>query len=108
MYGQQPREATALSAHMLIERGLIDLEAPVVRYSPEFGQAGKESIAVKMLLNHTSGVAAISVPLPPGALFGWELMVKTLEKQEPFWKPGNMRGYHGFMFGYLVGRSSAG
>jgi CubicO group peptidase (beta-lactamase class C family) len=95
--------ATALCAHMLIERGLLDLEAPVVRYWPEFGQAGKESIQVKMLLNHQAGLAAISEPLPPGALFDWELMVKALEKQEPFWKPGSMHGYHGFTFGWLVG-----
>jgi CubicO group peptidase (beta-lactamase class C family) len=88
---------------MLIERGLLDLEAPVARYWPEFGQAGKESIPVKMVLNHTSGVAAISEPLPPGALFDWELMVKAVEKQEPFWKPGTMRGYQGFTFGYMVG-----
>jgi len=95
--------ATALCAHMLVSRGLLDLEAPVVRYWPEFGQGGKESIPVKMLLNHQSGVAAISEPIPPGALYDWEFMVKALEKQEPFWKPGSMHGYHGFTFGWLVG-----
>jgi CubicO group peptidase (beta-lactamase class C family) len=95
--------ATALCAHMLISRGLLDLEAPVVRYWPGFGQAGKETIPVKMLLNHQSGLAAISESLPEGALFNWELMVKALERQEPFWKPGTRNGYHGFTFGYLVG-----
>ena len=95
--------ATALCAHMLVTRGLLDLEEPVVRYWPEFGQAGKESIPVKMLLNHQSGVAAISDPIPPGGLYDWEFMVKALEKQEPFWKPGSMHGYHGFTFGWLVG-----
>ena len=30
-------------------------------------------------------------------------MIKTLEKQEPFWKPGSMHGYHGFTGGYLLG-----
>ena len=95
--------ATALCAHMLVSRGLLDLEEPVVRYWPEFGQAGKESIPVKMLLNHQSGVAAISDPIPPGGLYDWEFMVKALEKQEPFWKPGSMHGYHGFTFGWLVG-----
>src|SRR6266567_1271097 len=95
--------ATALCAHMLIERGLLDLEAPVVRYWPEFGQAGKESILVKMLLNHQSGLAAISEPLPEGALFNWELMVKALEKQKPFWQPGTMHGYDGFTFGWFIG-----
>src|SRR5579871_3745466 len=34
--------ATALCAHMLADRGLLDLDAPVARYWPEFAQAGKE------------------------------------------------------------------
>src|SRR2546421_2107172 len=95
--------ATALCAHILASRGLLDLDAPVIRYWPEFGQAGKETIPVKMLLNHQSGLAAISEPVPPGGLYDWEFMVKALEKQEPFWKPGTMHGYHGFTFGWLVG-----
>jgi CubicO group peptidase (beta-lactamase class C family) len=95
--------ATALCAHMLVSRGLLDIEAPVTRYWPEFGQAGKESIQVKMLLNHQAGLAAISEPIPPGGLYDWEFMVKALQKQEPFWKPGTMHGYHGFTFGWLVG-----
>ena len=95
--------ATALCAHILASRGLLDLDAPVIRYWSEFGQAGKETIPVKMLLNHQSGLAALSEPLPSGAFCDWELMVKVLEKQEPFWKPGSMHGYHGFTFGWLVG-----
>src|SRR6266566_3636620 len=95
--------ATALCAHILASRGLLDLDAPVVQYWPEFGQAGKETIPVKMLLNHQSGLAAVRDPLPPGAFHNWELMVETLAKQEPFWKPGSMHGYHGFTFGWLVG-----
>src|SRR6266702_3729560 len=75
----------------------------VLRCWPEFGQAGKASIPVKMLLNHQSGVAAIGDPTPPGGLYPWGYMVKALEKQEPFWEPGSMHGYHGFTFGWLVG-----
>jgi CubicO group peptidase (beta-lactamase class C family) len=95
--------ATALCAHILASRGLLDLDAPVVHYWPEFGQAGKEAISVKMLLNHQSGVAGVREPLPEGAFFNWELMIKALERQEPFWKPGSMHGYHAFTFGWLVG-----
>jgi len=95
--------ATALCAHILASRGLLDLDAPVIRYWPEFGQAGKETIPVKMLLNHQSGLAALSDPLPAGAFYDWELMIKALEKQKPFWRPGSMHGYHGFTFGWLVG-----
>ncbi|MFL5586032.1 MAG: serine hydrolase domain-containing protein [Ktedonobacteraceae bacterium] len=95
--------ATALCAHILASRGLLDLDAPVIRYWPEFGQAGKETTPVKMLLNHQSGLAALSEPLPAGAFYDWELMIKALEKQKPFWRPGSMHGYHGFTFGWLVG-----
>ena len=95
--------ATALCAHILASRGLLDLDAPVTTYWPEFGQAGKEMIPVKMLLNHQSGLAALSEPLRPGAFYDWELMIKLLEKQAPFWTPGSMHGYHGFIFGWLVG-----
>src|SRR5215472_4634377 len=95
--------ATALCAHMLASRGLLDLDAPVSRYWPEFGQAGKEGITVRMLLNHQAGLAALHQPVPPGAFCDWELMVSMLEKEEPWWKPGSMHGYHGFTFGWLVG-----
>lgn len=95
--------ATALCAHMLVARGQLDLDEPVTRYWPEFGQAGKEAIPVKMLLNHQAGVPAIREPLPQGAFFDWEMMIKFLEKQQPFWQPGSVHGYHAFTFGWLVG-----
>lgn len=95
--------ATALCAHMLASRGELDLDAPVTRYWPEFGQAGKEGIPVRMLLNHQAGLAALRQPLPPGAFWDWDLMVSILEKEEPWWKPGSMHGYHGLTFGWLVG-----
>jgi CubicO group peptidase (beta-lactamase class C family) len=66
--------ATALCAHMLASRGLLDLDAPVTDYWPEFGQAGKEGITVSMLLNHKAGLAALRQPVPPGAFWDWDLM----------------------------------
>ncbi len=95
--------ATALCAHMLASRGLLDLDAPVTDYWPEFGQAGKEGITVSMLLNHQAGLAALRQPVPPGAFWDWDLMVSMLEKAEPWWRPGSMHGYHGLTFGWLVG-----
>jgi CubicO group peptidase (beta-lactamase class C family) len=95
--------ATALCAHILAARGLLDLDAPVAKYWPEFGQAGKQDITVAMLLNHQAGVPAVRTPLSPGAFADWEVMVDALAKEEPFWKPGLMHGYHAFTFGWLVG-----
>jgi CubicO group peptidase (beta-lactamase class C family) len=95
--------ATALCAHMLEARGRLDLDAPVARYWPEFGAAGKERIPVRMLLNHQAGLPAIDQPLPSGALLNWEAMANALAAQAPYWQPGTAHGYHAVTFGWLVG-----
>src|SRR6476659_4782952 len=51
--------ATAMCANLLAERGLLDIDAPVVDYWPEFAAAGKGSIPVRWLLSHTSGVYTV-------------------------------------------------
>src|SRR5271169_1530548 len=40
---------TALCAHVLVDRGLLDVDAPVARYWPEFAQAGKDTLPVRYL-----------------------------------------------------------
>jgi CubicO group peptidase (beta-lactamase class C family) len=45
----------------LVERGLVDLEAPAKRYVPEFTLSDRdaaERITVRMLVNHTNGIDA--------------------------------------------------
>ena len=95
--------ATSLCAHMLAARGELDVNAPVVRYWPEFGKGGKEGVLVRHLLNHQAGLAAVREPLPQGAFYDWDLMTEALAAQEPFWQPGTRNGYHGLTFGFLVG-----
>jgi len=53
----------AIAASMLADRKVIDLDAPVARYWPEFAQAGKEAIPVRWLLTHQAGLAALDRPL---------------------------------------------
>ena len=95
--------ATALCAHILIDRGELDLDRPVAAYWPEFAQNGKESITVRLLLNHQAGLAAIREPLPPGAFYDWERMTSALAAETPWWEPGTRTGYHAYTFGWLVG-----
>lgn len=95
--------ATALCAHILVSRGKLDLDAPVAKYWPEFAQAGKANIPVKMLLNHQAGLPAVRTPLPQGAYANWDLWVNALAKEEPFWEPGTRNGYHALTIGWLVG-----
>lgn len=93
----------ALCAHQLIERGLLDLDAPVARYWPEFAAAGKQSLPVRYLLDHRAGLPALRVALPEAALYDWAQMTAALAEQAPWWQPGTRHGYHALTFGYLVG-----
>jgi CubicO group peptidase (beta-lactamase class C family) len=95
--------ATAFCAHLLAARGALDVDAPVARYWPEFAGAGKESIPVRMLLNHRAGLAALDPPLRAEAGLDWGTMVEALAQQAPNWPPGTRHGYHGVTFGWLVG-----
>ncbi len=73
--------AVALCAHVLASRGRLDQDAPVARYWPEFGQAGKEAIPVRWLLDHQAGLPAIRRPLRPGELYDWQAMTDHLAAQ---------------------------
>jgi CubicO group peptidase (beta-lactamase class C family) len=93
----------ATCAHRLVDQGLLDLDAPVARYWPEFAQAGKESIPVRYLLSHTAGLPAVEKMLPLGSSFQWDTMTQALAEQAPWWQPGSKHGYHTVSFGWLVG-----
>ena len=93
----------ALCAHVLAERGKLDLDAPVARYWPEFAQAGKADIPVRWLLSHRAGLPAIRRPLPAEALLDWGTMTAALAETEPWWTPGSRHGYHAITYGHLVG-----
>ena len=94
---------TAICAHRLVDRGLLDLNAPVAKYWPEFAQAGKATIPVHFLLSHRAGLPAIDEPLPTEAFYDWDRMTRALAAQKPWWEPGTQHGYHAFTFGWLVG-----
>lgn len=93
---------TALCAHMLADRGLLDYSRPVAFYWPEFAQAGKEAITVHQLM---SGMAALIFPdeVPAGKAFDWEAMVDGLARQKPIWPVGTRGAYHSSTYGHLVG-----
>ncbi len=97
------KAATALCAHILVDRGLLDLNAPVAQYWPEFAQAGKQDATVVMALNHTLGLPALRAPVPLGAFADWSYMVQRLAAEAPFWPPGTRVGYHMATYGWLVG-----
>jgi CubicO group peptidase (beta-lactamase class C family) len=93
----------ALCILMLVDRNQLDLDAPVAKYWPEFGQAGKKNIPVRYLLSHTSGLAGFTESIPVEALYDWNKIIKLLAAQTPWWEPGTKSGYHSLTFGYPLG-----
>jgi CubicO group peptidase (beta-lactamase class C family) len=65
---------TATCAHRLIDRGLLDLDEPIASYWPEFAQAGKESITVRMVLSHQAGLPWPTAAYPRERFFDWETL----------------------------------
>jgi len=86
-----------------VARGLVDLDAPVASYWPEFAAAGKEELPVRALLTHEAGLPAIGERMPRGSLSDWDAMTTALAAQAPWWELGTGHGYHGVTFGHLIG-----
>ncbi len=94
---------TSTCIHLLADRGELDLNAPVARYWPEFGQAGKQEITVAMVLSHRSGVIGPRTRMRWQEVTDWDLVCRRLAVAEPWWKPGTAQGYHLATFGFILG-----
>jgi CubicO group peptidase (beta-lactamase class C family) len=94
---------TATCAHHLVDRGLIDVDEPVATYWPDFAQAGKEKVTVRMLLDHQAGRPRPRSRVPAAMRFDWDTMTTALAGGTPMWPPGTRSEYHGGEFGYLIG-----
>jgi CubicO group peptidase (beta-lactamase class C family) len=93
----------AIATMWAVERGLIDLDAPVASYWPEFAAEGKADLPVRWLLTHEAGLPAIGPRMPHGSLSDWTAMTTALAAQAPSWEPGTAHGYHGVTYGHLIG-----
>jgi CubicO group peptidase (beta-lactamase class C family) len=94
----------ALAFSMLVDRGLLDDEAPVSRWWPAFEALDKAPITVRMLLEHRSGLLGVEEPITidmlerdPAAVAG------VLERARPRWFPGAAQGYHAVTYGLYAG-----
>lgn len=95
--------ATAASAALLMQRGLLDVDVPVAEYWPEFKANGKDAIPVRWLLSHRAGLPALDEPLTPEQIYEWDPVIEALAAQRPWWEPGTKHGYHALTYGHLVG-----
>jgi len=97
------KTVTSLAALMLVERGQLDVDAPVAAYWPEFAANGKQDVLVRHLLSHTSGVSGFDQPAVVADLYDWDKAAARFAAQAPWWAPGTASGYHAINFGHLIG-----
>jgi hypothetical protein len=81
------------AVHVLVDRGLIDVDAPVADYWPEFAQARKERLTVAHVLTHSAGLHRIRSLVPDAsAMLDWERMTDALAAATPAYRPGSRHG----------------
>ncbi|MGW0838719.1 serine hydrolase domain-containing protein [Streptomyces sp. NPDC002787] len=97
------KTVTSLAALLLVERGLLDIDAPVARYWPQFAARGKEGVLVRHLLSHTSGVSGWERPVTVADIRDVPASTARVAAQAPWWPPGTSSGYHLLNYGHLVG-----
>ncbi|MFF9982702.1 serine hydrolase domain-containing protein [Streptomyces erythrochromogenes] len=87
---------------LLHQRGLLDLDAPVGGYWPEFKAGGKERILVRDLLAHRAGVPALDRGLTAAEAADGVSGPHAVAAQHPFWEPGTGHGYHAQTYSWLL------
>jgi CubicO group peptidase (beta-lactamase class C family) len=94
--------ATAVSIGLLLQRGALDLDAPVSRYWPEFAGGGKAGVTVRVALSHQAGLCALEPQLGLDQLTEHEPLAARLAAQVPHWRPGAAHGYHALTIGTIA------
>src|SRR3954447_22937546 len=79
---------TNLAMLTLVEKGQLDVHAPVAEYWPEFAANGKDDVRVRHLMSPPSGVAGWDPPFVVEDMYEWDSAVARLAAQEPWWEPG--------------------
>ncbi|MEV4171327.1 serine hydrolase domain-containing protein [Nonomuraea sp. NPDC049709] len=94
--------AATLVAALLVQEGILDLDAPVARHWPEFAAAGKGTITLRDVLTHRSGVIGVDGGLSAAELADDAVIARRVAGQRPYWRPGSAYGYGGFVTFALV------
>lgn len=92
--------ATAL--HVQAERGLVDYDAPVARYWPEYGAHGKEAVTVRDALSHRTGTPQMPPGVTPAMMCDWAAMTAGIAALEPIY-PVGQPAYQAVSFGWVIG-----
>jgi CubicO group peptidase (beta-lactamase class C family) len=97
------KAVAAVALHMQADRGLIDYNAPVARYWPEYGAHGKATTTVRDVLTHRACVPQMPADVTPERMCHWEWMTRAIAALDPIAPPGSKTLYLSMTFGWIVG-----
>ena len=97
------KAVSATAMHMQVERGLVEYDAPVATYWPEFAAAGKSDVTVRHVLSHTSGVLRMPPDVTPELMTNWDWMCRRIAEMEGVYPAGSRSSYQSMTFGWLIG-----
>lgn len=94
----------SFALHLQVAAGLIDYDAPVAEYWPEFARNRKHKVTVRHVLSHSAGMHRLRTVIDDASeMLDWDHMVDALARQPAAYEPGKKTGYHALTYGWLVG-----
>lgn len=95
--------AMTLSFLILLDRGLVALDAPVAKYWPEFAAGGKGHVTVREAMSHRAGVPGFEPSVPLEFVQDWDACVANIAAQDHWFGGESVHCYHAATFGYVLG-----
>lgn len=92
---------SAMLVHHLVEQGQLDLDDPVTRYLPAYGQNGKGRTTLRHLLTHQAGIPRPQEPVEADILYRPQEIIDILCAAKP--SGFNTQAYHAITAGFILG-----
>ena len=96
----------AIAVGKLVDQGLIDYDAKITQYWPEFGAQGKEGVTIADLMRHEAGLANFDTSLDAQDLFTENIkknaVGQVIEQHGQSYGSSGKREYHALTRGWIV------
>ena len=97
------KAVAATAVHIQAERGLLDYDAAIASYWPQYGCNGKQHITVRDALTHRTGTPQMPAGTTPESMCDWEATVAAIAALKPILPVSSSVAYQAMSFGWVLG-----
>ena len=97
------KAVAATAVHIQAQKGLVEYDAPIARYWPEFGANGKEGATVRHALTHRLGMPQMPEGTTAESICDWDGTCRQLAAQPALFPVGERTAYQSLNFGWILG-----